>query len=285
LLARFVHHPLTSLDGMCLDLTDFEPHRSNSLIDKRAEAFGYVENDFHDEHSFDRGNESDSFSFDRDDLALQIENHTRKLCGLPPLLPAKHTQNAAVPICTHCLTSLRSNRTPKTALACFNVIGDVPHELQNLMLAEKMIIARGRVRMSILKLTPIQSHRQKALRGNVISFPQNTESVFTELEQRSRLVEIISPQQLATRLFVIFCGSNKPPPKAFIQVIGVRVAKLRVAFRWLSQHNPLCRIYLGFNQQRPQPVRDRAWNYSRRLFSPRGSLEQDCSRFRCGITN
>ena len=146
LLARFVHHPLTSLNGMCLDLTDFEPHRSNSLIDKRAEAFGYVENDFHDEHSFDRGNESDSFSFDRDDLALQIENHTRELCGLPPLLPAKHTQNAAVPICTHCLTSLRSNRTPKTALACFNVIGDVPHELQNLTLAEKMIIARGRDR-------------------------------------------------------------------------------------------------------------------------------------------
>jgi hypothetical protein len=170
LLARFVHHPLTSLDGMCLDLTDFEPHRSHRLLAEQEKAFAFDEIDVGAEHSDDRGDESDSF--DREDLALQIENHTRELCGLPPLtlLLKKGIRDATVPICTQCLKCLRTNRTPKDALARFNVIGDVPPELQDLTLAEKMIIARGRVRMSILKLTPIQPHKQKALRGNVISF-------------------------------------------------------------------------------------------------------------------
>ncbi|TEB18779.1 hypothetical protein FA13DRAFT_1585499, partial [Coprinellus micaceus] len=104
------------------------------------------------------------------------------------------------------------------------------------------MIARCRARCCIVKLEfdhmsePGNISRQRALKGNVIVFPQHPE-----------YLPVVMPpavDEVLQYVCVVFIGSEKPPQEWFDRVakpLVVRGVKVRAALQWLKGNNPLYR--------------------------------------------
>ena len=143
-----------------------------------------------------------------------------------------------VVVCEDCMAGLRGNRVPALALRNWLDVGVWPAHLQRLTLAEEMLIARKRVRASILTLRSFSdaATAHHAIRGNVISFDQRVDMLAeTVLPRAARsLVDVIN---------ITFLGSSKLLPELHRRLarndfVRVRRAVVQQALEWLVANNP-----------------------------------------------
>ncbi|CAF1513719.1 unnamed protein product, partial [Adineta steineri] len=113
-------------------------------------------------------------------------------------------------------------------------IGDVPEELEELTLSEQKLIALYRHSSCVIKLFSISrdpSLAQTALKGNVITFPQNVSEIARSLP--------LSSDQLSEFIKIIFVGRSLPKKDQLRSILTVRREKIRKALVWLCENNIL----------------------------------------------
>ncbi|CAE8630379.1 unnamed protein product [Polarella glacialis] len=143
------------------------------------------------------------------------------------------TSSVCLPCCLECHRSLTGKhpRMPRLALANGNWAGPVPPELADLTEAEQLFCARGFTvrKMKLLKASGAPDHRQKALVGGTIAFPQEGAQLLNILPRRvSDVVEMIT---------VYFTGIDKVVLGRRNEFI-IRRSKVSAALTWLQKHNP-----------------------------------------------
>lgn len=148
-------------------------------------------------------------------------------------------QSVRLNMCLHCKKELSKGRTPKLSLANRMLLGSVPSELRDLTPIEEVLIARCRAKGWIVQLKEsdvVLPNAQRALRGNIIVFPQSPDS----------LSEVLPPlvQDVEAMVCVIFVGSSRPSTDWILskaKPLLVRREKVRSALQWLKANNPLYR--------------------------------------------
>ncbi|KAK7450189.1 hypothetical protein VKT23_013072 [Stygiomarasmius scandens] len=153
-------------------------------------------------------------------------------------------EHVLLSLCKWCHRSLNNKKTPAHALANNLFTGTVPPVLKDLTLVEESMISLCRAKCCILKLKGdndvgtdegnIPVYAQRALKGNIIIFPQDPSSVAKVLPP--------SLDELAAPICILFIGSE-PPTKKWLQEkakpLGIRPGKVQAALQWLKLHNPL----------------------------------------------
>jgi hypothetical protein len=144
-----------------------------------------------------------------------------------------------VDACSACWNSLHDHkRMSKTALANNLFRGPIPKELQDLTLAEQILISRYRTHVFLIKLVGDSGKgdpatKQTGLKGTVCSFEQQIEKAVDLLPS--------SPDTLVDHVAVLFVGVKKPNAKAFKYVLEVLIEKVRAALAFLAKHIPAYR--------------------------------------------
>jgi actin-related protein len=98
-----------------------------------------------------------------------------------------HNLNSAdlLLVCSSCHRTLQKNEIPLFSIHRVPVVDQIPEELKNLTILEKMLISRNRPVNIIIKLSSSQYQdselKQRGLRGNVIAFPQDIGQVNANL--------------------------------------------------------------------------------------------------------
>ncbi|CAF1120706.1 unnamed protein product [Didymodactylos carnosus] len=141
----------------------------------------------------------------------------------------------------HCLQNFVENMSmsrkptiPKFSVANKMWIGTIPEEPEDLTIPEQKLIALYRHNSCVIKLqTPFHdtSAAQGALKGNVISFPQNVSNTATTLP--------LSLAYLCDTIKIIFVGSKRPKPEHLKKVLTVRRKKFFDSLTWLKSNNEL----------------------------------------------
>lgn len=146
-------------------------------------------------------------------------------------------EGAEMTVCNECESHLRKGCQPRFAFANRNVIGDTPLPLQDLTPVEESMIARCRAKCMIVQLREtdyILPNTQRGIKGHVIVFPQNPDSLATILPPSSSEVE--------QYLCVVFIGSRRPDDvwvNEKAKPLAVRREKVRQALMWLKENNTL----------------------------------------------
>ncbi|PPQ86991.1 hypothetical protein CVT24_002559 [Panaeolus cyanescens] len=134
-----------------------------------------------------------------------LQEHPAAL--LHPLGISRTASGTQLMLCEDCLPPALRGAVPHLSLANHNFVGDVPKELQKLHLLEEAMIALCRAKTSVLQLTEIEGSRsnstsQKALKGNVVIFPQDPSKIARVLP--------IPPQDVAKHVCIVFIRSSNP---------------------------------------------------------------------------
>lgn len=119
---------------------------------------------------------------------------------------------------------------PKFAMANDLWIGPSPPELQDLTLGEQLLISRARTYSKLLRLgtrTSSTDTRQRGMRGNTVSFPQDPAGVLKLLPQLNALQEFVT---------IVFTGADVNVLKNS-KDLSVRQWKVRQALQWLKANN------------------------------------------------
>ncbi|KAF5335803.1 hypothetical protein D9611_009612 [Ephemerocybe angulata] len=143
-------------------------------------------------------------------------------------------------VCQKCREALQKKRLPCLALANSLHLGKVPPELDGLTQVEESLIALCRAKCMIVQLqfdeagSMPSAVQQRALRGNIITFPQRPDF----------LPPLLPPSidDILERICVVFIGSKLPDPSWFLthaKPLLVRSNKVRTALEWLKKNNPL----------------------------------------------
>ena len=142
-------------------------------------------------------------------------------------------------VCKSCLSSLRCGRIPDFALSNHMFIGDVPSELKDLTIVKESMIALCRTKCCILRLKADGNNHatptaQRALKGNLIIYPQHPSDVAKKLP--------LSVEEITSPICVLFVGSN-PPSNEWLRTkakpLAICAHKVRAALQWLKAHNHL----------------------------------------------
>jgi hypothetical protein len=156
--------------------------------------------------------------------------------------------DAEVEICASCHRYLSHDSRPPHSLANDLWVGDIPPELQDLHLPERLLIGLFIPAAHVVKLYPKQlgAHHwspdslYSGLRGNVSTFP---------LDQRqiADMLDIVKPPPLAilSATIAIAFVTPKGTPVSWLHGKGlpanftVRRTRVANALRWLKANNPL----------------------------------------------
>ena len=158
----------------------------------------------------------------------------RELHGL--LIDPKGVLNRGteIAICGHCARSMKRNVCPPLVLANGTWTGDTPIELEDLSLAEELLLCRTYRHGIIITLHGSNCH---AFTGNAMAFPVNVGS--TMETQFPRL-----PEKLADIIVVNYYTKLKDAESARVslpmsakKMLTVRRSKIVAAFKWLNVHN------------------------------------------------
>lgn len=139
-------------------------------------------------------------------------------------------------MCFKCFESLSKRSIPKFSPANGVWLGPIPLELQGLTIPEEKLISLYRHNSCIIKLqSPFHSATtaQTAIKGNCISFLQNTSSIATSLP--------LALDDLCETIKVIFVGSQPPKRIQLRKTLAVRKKRVVQALHWLKKNNPLYR--------------------------------------------
>ena len=136
-------------------------------------------------------------------------------------------------LCSHCCDALQLPRCtlPGRALANDNLHIPLPTSLRDLTPAELMFLARGHTlcRLRALPARGPPEARQRALFGNVVSFPQDSAGVVRSLPH--------SPAALPEFLHVFFPPEGVTALRTCPEFL-VRRARVQAGLEWLHTHNP-----------------------------------------------
>ena len=148
-----------------------------------------------------------------------------------------HAGHTSIFLCKQCNGSLTRNVVPLNALKNNMDFRAIPDELQGLTFVEEMLIARCRVRSCLIKLqfkgqTNVMLS-QRALRGNIISFPQNVD----EITQHLTLPSLDTLQNDIQILFV-GCTKNSEIRARARPLCSVNRARVARALEWKCRNDP-----------------------------------------------
>ena len=107
---------------------------------------------------------------------------------------------------------------------------DIPSVLMGLNTLEQRLISKATV---FMKMVILPRGGQRAVRGQVINFPSNVDSVISELPRLPNgedIVYIQQPQSLESE------DKSNGPDKAYH---CCRCSRVMQALQWIKQHNPL----------------------------------------------
>jgi hypothetical protein len=162
--------------------------------------------------------------------------------GLLLYPPAIEPGGIAV-ICNECRVQLKNNRLPKFALANGMWIGEVPPELSNLTLPERMLIAKYFPAAYIVKLFPKKgsggwkrSQLHNGLRGNVSTYILDPKQVASMVEGP----KMPPPSTiLSATIGITFIGPTGLQESTMPAMFRVRRERVRKALIWLKENNTL----------------------------------------------
>lgn len=154
------------------------------------------------------------------------------------------TDGQIVFLCDECLTCLKRKHRPQFSLGNNMWVGDVPFELQNLTLPERMLIARYFPAAYIIKLFPKQkgsrawdrAQMHNGLRGNVSTYrldPKQVASMINGVNYPPH------PKILSATIGITFVGPKGQAIPSMPNMFRVRRRKVEDALRWLQKNNPL----------------------------------------------
>ncbi len=158
----------------------------------------------------------------------------------PALGPTKKT----VHICNECRNQLKKNVRPRLSLSNEMWIGDVPQQLKNLTLPERLLIAKYFPSAYIVKLFPKhknaftwdRSQMHNGLRGNVSTYRLDPRQVASMIDGR-----LYPPPAkiLSATIGVTFVGPKGHRDPTMPAMFRVRRWKVKEALIWLKANNPL----------------------------------------------
>lgn len=146
--------------------------------------------------------------------------------------------------CDDCLSHLKDNQLPPLSLANDMWIGDVPYQLSNLSIAERIMIAKGFPSAYIVKLYPKRrgaanwdrSQFHNGLKGNVSTYRMNP----------AQLADVVINNEfphdakiLSATIGVTFVGPKGVRVSNMPDSLRVRRWRIRDALQWLKENNPL----------------------------------------------
>ena len=147
-------------------------------------------------------------------------------------------------ICDECKRSLDADRVPKHALANNLWIGDIPRELQDLTLPERILIAKYYPAAYIIKLFPKkkESHSwdlnqmHNGLKGNVSTYKLDPAQVAMMIEG-----EVMPPpaRLLSSTIRITFIGPRGLPESTMPGMFRVRWQRVYRALVWLKENNKI----------------------------------------------
>lgn len=147
-------------------------------------------------------------------------------------------------ICNECRRSLDADQIPKHALANNLWIGDVPRELEDLTLPERVLIAKYYPAAYIIKLFPKkkgshswdQNQMHNGLKGNVSTYKLDPAQVAAMVEG-----EVMPPpaKLLSATIGITFVGPRGLPESTMPGMFRVRRRRVHRALEWLKQNNRL----------------------------------------------
>jgi|SRR5579859_820874 len=136
-------------------------------------------------------------------------------------------------LCALCHKSLRVGQLPPEALANHRWPGPQPPELQDLSRIESIVIARGHMAASIVRLQKSGGMNAAyfGIKGHAIIVPQDT----------TQLLDILPlpPSSLPDHVRVVWTGSasDTPRPHQLKHLFTVNTEKVRAALIWLKAHH------------------------------------------------
>ena len=136
-------------------------------------------------------------------------------------------------LCDPCHKSLHVGELPPEALANHRWVGDQPLELQNLSWIESIVIARGHMVASIVRLQKSggMDSAYFGIKGHAIIVPQDT----------TQLLDILPlpPSSLPDHVRVVWTGaaSDVPQRHQLKHLFTINTDKVRAALIWLKAHH------------------------------------------------
>jgi hypothetical protein len=141
-----------------------------------------------------------------------------------------------VHVCNSCRCALvlkKEVKMPRFALANDLWGGPIPDELRELTMGEVICISRARTYSKLIRIGRWQGQgnddsRQRAQRGNTVSFPQEPAQLLNVLPRVATLTDFVT---------VILSGPDNIALR-HVKELHVRQWKIRRALQWLILHNP-----------------------------------------------
>ncbi len=156
--------------------------------------------------------------------------------------------------CKECLRCLERGKLPACSLANGLQIGTTPSELTDLKIGEKLLIAKVRPSIQIIKFREIcgAGSELRGIKGNTISFHQDISTIATKVNTLPHKID-----DLCEHMKVIFVGSRKPSKKQLQNVLEVRRHKVQSALKWLKKNNPLYKdVKISDTRMKKIPIRN-----------------------------
>ncbi|KAF9553835.1 hypothetical protein CPC08DRAFT_620019, partial [Agrocybe pediades] len=143
-------------------------------------------------------------------------------------------------ICHECLYSLKQCKRPKLSLANGLWIGELPYQLKNMTLPERLMIARHLPSAFIVKLYPKQrgatSWDKTQMHSNVSTYKLDPAQLGQAISSHDMPFPAIV---LSATIGVTFVGPKGLPEGSMPKMFSVRRWKVREALAWLKENNPI----------------------------------------------
>ena len=154
------------------------------------------------------------------------------------------TSGQTVNLCHECQNHLRKNKRPRLSLSNDMWIGDIPPQLQNLTLPERLLIAKYFPAAYIVKLFPKHKNSfswdrgqmYSGLKGNVSTYRLDPRQVASMIDGR-----LFPPPAkfLSATIGITFVAPTGVRESTMPAMFRVRRWRVREALLWLKANNPL----------------------------------------------
>lgn len=147
-------------------------------------------------------------------------------------------------VCSYCLSYMIRKEKPPLSLANDMWIGEVPYQLSNLTLPERLMIAKGFTSAYIVKLFPKQrgatnwdnSQFHSGMKGNISTYKMNPAQMADVIFDN----ELPHPARILTATIgVTFVGPKGIRESNLPSALRVRRWRVRDALIWLKENNPI----------------------------------------------
>lgn len=148
-------------------------------------------------------------------------------------------EDHCVLVCEKCSRDLHRKKIPLRAAANGFCFGEIPDVLQGLTIVEEQLVSRYRLKICVIRLAFRGKENamlsQRALRGNVIAFPQNLSEIGVHLDKLPHIANV----EETLKVVLVGCKKNANMKDRMRPWLSVRSNKVLEALRWKIAHDPL----------------------------------------------